>query len=343
MPNSSLAEKKVVEASKCYAMTLSGGGAKGAYEAGVLKGLVDKMSPSERKWQIFTGISAGSILSAGSSLFDIGEEEAMGKFLMDNVLVLTNTNDTFGNVYINWPNASMQLTENGLFNTTPLFDSLKMVYSQHKLGNRKFTIGATEDATGELSLFDETMVLNADGSFNASKMATFVRASAAVPGVFESVKVNGKVHNDGGVVLGANVFSAVNRCKALGFAEKDIVLDLITCNSDRLSVWNATEHNHAAQIKARATTVQSFAMGMADIFDACRAYPNLGWRYYVQAPKDLPGNAASFDTKSMTAMVQVGLADGANASAGIHCSQAELFRKSNIIKEMRKKAVQFTV
>lgn len=327
-------EDRAVDAPKCYAMALSGGGAKGAYEAGVLKGLIDRTNASEHQWQLFTGISAGSILSAGAALFDVGSEEAMADFLMENILKFTNHNSTDGNVYVDWSNPMMQLTESGFENTNPLFETLKALYSSRPLGNRKFSVGAVRDADGELIVFDESNVINEDGSFNPTAMATFVRASAAIPGVFESVKIDGTVYNDGGVVMGTNIYSAVNRCKAAGYAESDIVMDTITCNSARLSTWNETLHNHAGEIKARAAEIQSFALGMADIFDACRAYPEVNWRYYVQAPTDLPGSAASFDEASMNAMLAIGLRDAANASVDIHCSQAEHFRKSRIVKDL---------
>merc|ERR1712093_638261 len=96
-------------------------------------------------------------------------------------------------------------------------------------------------------------------------------------------------------------------------------------------------HNHPADIKSRTQEIQSFHQTMADIFDACRAYPDVNWRYYVQAPTDLPGSSASFNKVALTAMTQVGLADAANATAGLHCSQAEQFRKSKIVQESRKR------
>jgi len=259
----------------------------------------------------------------------------MGAFLMDTILNFTNINSTDGNVYVDWSNPAMQLTKTGFQNTTPLFDTLKQVLSSRQLGNRKFVIGATQDATGKLKLFDETMVVNNDGSYNATKFAMFVRASSAIPGVFESVEINGKVYSDGGVVMGSNVFSGIRRCKAAGYVETDIVVDVVTCASNRLSSWNGTLQNHAADIKQRADDIQKFSMSMADIFDACRAFPDVDWRYYVQAPSDLPGGAIAFDTKDMTEMTQIGLTDGAAAQRGQHCAQAEAFRKSEIVRESR--------
>lgn len=175
--------------------------------------------------------------------------------------------------------------------------------------------------------------------FNATDLAVRVRASSAIPGIFDSVIVDGEVHSDGQVVMGINVFSAVQRCQAAGYADDDIVIDVITANSDRLPVWDEATQNHATEIKARAVAVQAFSMEMADILDACRAYPEVNWRYFVQAPSDLPGSAASFNTEALTAMTQFGLSSAANASVGIHCAHAENYRHSKIIEDLRRKTI----
>jgi hypothetical protein len=40
---------------KCHALALSGGGDRAAYEAGVLRGLLASLPPSETAWQVVTG------------------------------------------------------------------------------------------------------------------------------------------------------------------------------------------------------------------------------------------------------------------------------------------------
>jgi len=139
--------------------------------------------------------------------------------------------------------------------------------------------------------------------------------------------------------MGSNVFSAINRCTAAGYSEENIVVDVISTASDSLVSWNETTGNNVHGIKSRAAEIQHFTSAMADILDACRAYPTLGWRYYVQAPADLPGSSASFDTKSLTAMVAVGLSSAANATISGHCAQAETYRTSNIVKNARQAKV----
>jgi len=125
-------EEKTGDANKCYVMSLSGGGAKGAFEAGVVSGLINKISPAERQWQYFTGISAVSILTGGSHLFPIGHEAELGDFLMASILNFTNGPEG-DHVYSDWPNAMDELTESGFENSTALLVTLERMLSTHPL------------------------------------------------------------------------------------------------------------------------------------------------------------------------------------------------------------------
>jgi len=61
-------------------MALSGGANRGAYEAGVIYGLAHSLDSSEVNWQVFSGVSVGSINSGAYTLFPLGEEVAMSEF-----------------------------------------------------------------------------------------------------------------------------------------------------------------------------------------------------------------------------------------------------------------------
>lgn len=71
----------------CYALALSGGGAFGDYETGVLWGLVNYGDPTDFQWDVLTGVSAGSINAGVMSVWPKGKEVEM----MDTVSwVFTN-------------------------------------------------------------------------------------------------------------------------------------------------------------------------------------------------------------------------------------------------------------
>lgn len=61
----------------CNALVLSGGANNGAWEAGVLWGLVNYGDPADFQWDVVTGVSAGAINTGLIVMYPPGEEVAM--------------------------------------------------------------------------------------------------------------------------------------------------------------------------------------------------------------------------------------------------------------------------
>mmetsp|Transcript_29925 Transcript_29925/g.21685 ORF Transcript_29925/g.21685 Transcript_29925/m.21685 type:complete len:90 (-) Transcript_29925:844-1113(-) len=61
----------------CYAISLSGGGAKGAYEAGALWQLARSLPLPEISYDAVSGISAGAINAGWMTMYSKGDELAM--------------------------------------------------------------------------------------------------------------------------------------------------------------------------------------------------------------------------------------------------------------------------
>ena len=148
---------------------------------------------------------------------------------MASILNFTNGPDG-DNVYSDWSDPSLELTESGFENSLVLRTTLELL-SSHPVGACKYT-------TGELRTWDETDTRNADGSANITKLSRFIRASAAIPGIFRTVEIDGDVYSDGSTVMGSNVSSAINRCRSAGYAEENIVVDVISTSSSRLASWD---------------------------------------------------------------------------------------------------------
>ena len=70
-------------ANTCTALVMSGGGSNGAWEAGVLWGLVHYGNKDDYKWDVVSGVSAGSINSAGIGVFAPGDEMRGTETLID--------------------------------------------------------------------------------------------------------------------------------------------------------------------------------------------------------------------------------------------------------------------
>jgi predicted acylesterase/phospholipase RssA len=61
-------------ADRCLALSLSGGANKGAYEAGALWQMVRSLPAEDTQYDVYTGVSVGSINAFFLSLYEKGDE-----------------------------------------------------------------------------------------------------------------------------------------------------------------------------------------------------------------------------------------------------------------------------
>ena len=83
---------------KCHALALSGGANHGAWEAGVMWGLLHYGNPEDFTWDVVTGVSAGAINTSVISVFETGDEVNMSEFVSDTWASLTTDM-----IWQNWP------------------------------------------------------------------------------------------------------------------------------------------------------------------------------------------------------------------------------------------------
>ena len=151
---------------------MSGGGALGAYEAGVLYGMVKNGNAKDFTYDVVTGVSAGSINTMGLSLFKKGDESKAVDWLTDRWGKLTNPD-----VYKDWKPAGVVtgLTKGGIYDNSPLYDYLTNAFKE--LGGkiyRKITMSCVDVNDGKYITFDES-------SPDIPKSSL---SSASIPGVF---------------------------------------------------------------------------------------------------------------------------------------------------------------
>ena len=68
---------------KCRALAMSGGSNYGAWEVGVLWGLLNYGDPADYAWDVITGVSAGAINTGATAVFATGDELNMVDFLSE--------------------------------------------------------------------------------------------------------------------------------------------------------------------------------------------------------------------------------------------------------------------
>eukprot|EP00941_MAST-03F_sp_MAST-3F-sp1_P002122 g2122.t1 len=294
----------------CTALALAGGGSKGAYEAGVLAGLTSLLKPEETRWDVVTGISAGSLLTAFMGKYPVGEEKACAEAMVN----VTTTMDQ-ATIFKNWPLGVLEgvLAKRGLYDTSPeksfLSQQLENGIVPVANGGRRLVIGATSDDSGMLTTWNETAT--------TEELIEAVMCSSAIPGVFPAQEVTtgphkGNLFSDGGVLFGVNVYDAVLRCRELVGDNNDqaITVDVVLCDGETLKdVPNSVEEkDHTTGVLLRTLDVLRYANAMSDVDHARLAYPDVNFRYLIYPTQPLNGSL-DFDPANLAHMVQIGMKD----------------------------------
>ncbi|MEZ9903059.1 patatin-like phospholipase family protein [Vibrio breoganii] len=188
-------------------LALSGGGANGAFGAGVLMGLADKGELKD--YSVITGISAGALIApfvfAGGDelsrldevILGISDKEVLGKKNFLNTIfkdAFTNGNNFIEFIGEAYPE-----------------EMIDKIAEQHRKGKRLF-IGSTHFDSGELMIWNLGAIANSDLPNRVELVHKILASSASIPGVFPpqffDVYSDGTVleemHVDGG--LAAQVF-----------------------------------------------------------------------------------------------------------------------------------------
>ena len=180
---------------------MSGGGAYGSYETGVLWGFIKNAeNPVDFQYDVVTGVSAGSINAIGIGLWEQGQEDPMIEWMSK---IVENLSDP--TVFVDWEPYGIVtgiLDKSSIFNDDPLLETLEEIYrSKGSKLKRRFVVNCIDANNGATVLFDETCP-------NIPLAGT---SSSSIPAVFpDRIWPDGVVCLDGGTAgWGTNVASAV--------------------------------------------------------------------------------------------------------------------------------------
>lgn len=216
---------------KCRALVLSGGSNNGAWEVGVIWGLVHYGDPKDFAWDVVSGISAGAINTGGIATWATGTEVEMTEWLSGQWASLVNSDvwvlrDELNP--INW-----LLKEPSILNDDPALALLREIVSYKGEIARRFTVGAVDTNTGDFIAMDQTNTVYED-------LAQASLSSGSIPAVFPPQHLNGNVFMDGGTVWNTNLSSAVLQCLDMGYDTSDIIVDIAICGSSHVPTEDET-------------------------------------------------------------------------------------------------------
>ena len=203
---------------------LGGGGTRGAYQAGALWGMLHATDDlSKYKYDVVTGVSAGTINGAAFSTFPPGEEIKAAEVLSETWQDLTSAD-----IYkMWWPFGLIQgLNEPGMVNTAPLRNFIKKFFDRTTYEFKRKTAFLGVDASnGDIISFNET--LSDNDKINA------VMTSSAIPVGFTTQhwSYEGKTIAgvDGGTAYMFDIASGIKRCHELVDDDSKITVDVIGC------------------------------------------------------------------------------------------------------------------
>lgn len=239
------------------ALILSGGGARGAYEAGILKYIREQLPirlRSQVRFEIICGTSVGAVNSCFlAALSHLPEAQGEALAQMWRSLRIDGIYQIGWREILNLPKFLLgsrgrgELDDvigssrlGGLFNTSPLEDLVrrhirwKNVQANLASGDiRAVAVTATHVATGTTHVFlqralkfSEKLHWSTDAQihpFEVQLGPSHALASAAIPWIFPAVEIEGEVYCDGGIKLNTPISPALR----LG-AERLLVISLRT-------------------------------------------------------------------------------------------------------------------
>jgi len=102
---------------------------------------------------------------------------------------------------------------------------------------------------------------------------------------------------DGGTEFNVNMVSAIKFCRDKGFADEDIVADIINAESYSVGDYNSSETIHNFM---RYRNIKQYYKSMNDVVEFNRAFPSIDFRYFFSPSEKYAGFILDFSPKSTT-------------------------------------------
>lgn len=132
--------------------------------------------------------------------------------------------------------------------------------------NRMLVVGATDLKSANYVTFNSTL--------DSSKVQTGVKASATMTGLFPVVNYKDFTLIEGTIKYGVDIISAVTYCQSQGFANEDIIVDVIMATYKKLQEVDASQFS-TIQSLFRYLSITSYLSVMDQVTNSQHYYPNV--------------------------------------------------------------------
>jgi hypothetical protein len=288
---------------KCRVLAIAGGTEMGAYQAGVIIGLINNLPAGEAEYDVVVGTGVGAINGLIVSYYSQGSENDAASTLKSFW-----TGFTYQSFYVDWIGgiATGLLLKSGLYDSGPMGRTVAY-YSPLLYYGRWFSVGATDLLTGAYVPFNTS-------SQSLSTMITGVLASAADPGVFPIVEYKNFKLISGYLKYSIDIITAVNRCNELGYADSNIIVHAVLGFAEKIQKVQAADYT-TIQNTFRYFEIVAYDTFSQTLEDAQHDYPEINIQYKIFPSKNLTKTIQPYDFNKteLAAQLNLGQSDALNA------------------------------
>lgn len=156
--------------------------------------------------------------------------------------------------------------------------------------HRSLDIGIVDVINGDYKDFSDANITQGDNLIDA------LYASMSFAGFFPPAEVLGSAYFDGSAVWDIDIFSAINRCSAKGFANTDVVVDVVLTSSANLKQVEAEDYKSIGML-FRYLEISSFYNSMDGLLRAQFAYKGVNFRYVISPSGSIPSSMYPLNLK----------------------------------------------
>ena len=288
---------------KKVAVSISGGGEKGAYGVGVVKYLIEVMDLRVDTW---VGVSVGALI--GSLMCQYSEEEKLAASAeLERIFTTVKTEDIHEGWFLGYLGAAL-FSKPSLRCTKPLRELIDKHLDEDRVrvSGKEFRCGAVSMTSGNYEVFTEQTIM----------LKKAVEASASFPFMFEPVRMDSEWYADGGV-------RSVTPIKAAIDAGADVIYAVTLQPEEPEDEYPSKPVWHDAAI--RTLDLQSEAIIAKDI-KLAQAYTRLANAgigskkpveiHHIRPAKTLPTTLLEFNPEEAKKLVEMGYADAKRILGG---------------------------
>mmetsp|Transcript_12856 Transcript_12856/g.21745 ORF Transcript_12856/g.21745 Transcript_12856/m.21745 type:complete len:270 (-) Transcript_12856:151-960(-) len=268
------------------------------------------------EYDVVSGISVGSINAAGLSLFEKGKEIEASAFLKDLWLNLTSSD-----IWQYWEGFEPYeaiMKKSGFLDNAPMKKLLTNIFTAKEFKiQRELITGAIDADSGRLVVTDFASLAH-------EEFVPAIVSSASVPGVFPFTDFQGmRLVDSLASGWNVNMVSAIQKCMERVQDHSRITLDVIVMYPDRIEQIEST--GSTISNWRRKQEFKSYYGLLSDIAEFMKAYPEINYRYFVQASETpLPSyDLLSFSPANSERCIALGTKD---AQRVVEMGEGESFR-----------------